>query len=114
MSQPPQDNAMSGFGPNEWLVDEMYDHYREDPTSVDEAWQELFKDREKHSKPRPSQNGAGSASAPPSSSSSSSSSATATAKPQAETKPAPKRDSGSVKGTSSSDSPAGSAPPAKT
>ncbi len=34
------------FGPNEWLVDEMYDRFLDDPTSVDEAWRQLFKDRQ--------------------------------------------------------------------
>ncbi len=43
VSQPPQANATSGFGPNEWLVDEMYERFLENPTSVDEAWRELFK-----------------------------------------------------------------------
>ncbi len=46
MSNSPHDNAMSGFGPNEWLVDEMHERYLEDPSSVDEAWQELFKGQE--------------------------------------------------------------------
>ena len=31
-------------GPNEWLVDEMYDQYRADPTSVSPSWQEFFAD----------------------------------------------------------------------
>ncbi len=31
------------FGANDWLVDEMYEHYLEDPTSVDPAWLEYFK-----------------------------------------------------------------------
>ena len=31
------------FGANDWLVDEMYEHYLEDPTSVDTAWLEYFK-----------------------------------------------------------------------
>ncbi|MBA2699783.1 MAG: multifunctional oxoglutarate decarboxylase/oxoglutarate dehydrogenase thiamine pyrophosphate-binding subunit/dihydrolipoyllysine-residue succinyltransferase subunit, partial [Nocardioidaceae bacterium] len=44
MSHSPKDKVTSAFGPNEWLVDEMYEHYLEDPTSVDEAWQELFQD----------------------------------------------------------------------
>ncbi|HEX9890567.1 MAG TPA: multifunctional oxoglutarate decarboxylase/oxoglutarate dehydrogenase thiamine pyrophosphate-binding subunit/dihydrolipoyllysine-residue succinyltransferase subunit [Actinomycetota bacterium] len=30
------------FGPNTWLVDEMYRRYVEDPSSVDEAWAEFF------------------------------------------------------------------------
>ncbi len=32
------------LGPNAWLVDEMYDQYREDPSSVSESWQEFFAD----------------------------------------------------------------------
>ena len=31
------------FGANDWLVDEMYEHYLADPTSVDPAWIEYFK-----------------------------------------------------------------------
>ncbi len=31
------------FGANDWLVDEMYEHYLQDPTSVDPAWIEYFK-----------------------------------------------------------------------
>ncbi len=46
MSQSPQDHAMSGFGANEWLVDEMHESYLADPNSVDEAWQELFKEQQ--------------------------------------------------------------------
>jgi multifunctional 2-oxoglutarate metabolism enzyme len=30
------------FGPNRWLVDEMYRKYQEDPRSVDESWTEFF------------------------------------------------------------------------
>jgi 2-oxoglutarate decarboxylase len=32
------------LGPNEWLVDEMYEQFRADPTSVSESWREFFKD----------------------------------------------------------------------
>jgi 2-oxoglutarate decarboxylase len=32
------------FGPNAWLVDEMYEQYRADPTSVSESWQDFFAD----------------------------------------------------------------------
>ncbi|MCD2189183.1 MULTISPECIES: multifunctional oxoglutarate decarboxylase/oxoglutarate dehydrogenase thiamine pyrophosphate-binding subunit/dihydrolipoyllysine-residue succinyltransferase subunit [Actinomycetospora] len=32
------------FGPNEWLVDEMYQRYLADPDSVDAAWHEFFAD----------------------------------------------------------------------
>ena len=32
------------FGPNDWLVDEMYRKFRDDPSSVSESWQEFFAD----------------------------------------------------------------------
>src|SRR2546423_3567340 len=35
------------FGPNAWLVDEMYEQYRQDPSSVSESWQEFFADYRK-------------------------------------------------------------------
>ncbi|AIJ25852.1 multifunctional oxoglutarate decarboxylase/oxoglutarate dehydrogenase thiamine pyrophosphate-binding subunit/dihydrolipoyllysine-residue succinyltransferase subunit [Amycolatopsis methanolica] len=34
----------SQFGPNEWLVEEMYDQFLADPSSVDAAWHEFFSD----------------------------------------------------------------------
>ena len=34
----------SEFGPNVWLVDQMYRHYQEDPDSVSASWQEFFED----------------------------------------------------------------------
>ncbi len=36
----------SDFGANEWLVDEMHEQYKKDPSSVDEAWAEFFKSRD--------------------------------------------------------------------
>jgi 2-oxoglutarate decarboxylase len=33
----------SAFGANEWLVDEMYERYQQDPNSVDQAWWEFFR-----------------------------------------------------------------------
>jgi 2-oxoglutarate decarboxylase len=33
-----------GFGPNEWLVDELYQQYLADKNSVDQAWWDFFKD----------------------------------------------------------------------
>ena len=32
------------FGANSWLVEEMYEQYRTDPTAVSEAWREFFSD----------------------------------------------------------------------
>ncbi|MEV5541430.1 multifunctional oxoglutarate decarboxylase/oxoglutarate dehydrogenase thiamine pyrophosphate-binding subunit/dihydrolipoyllysine-residue succinyltransferase subunit [Saccharopolyspora shandongensis] len=34
----------SQFGPNEWLIEEMYEQFLNDPTSVDSAWHEFFAD----------------------------------------------------------------------
>ncbi|HOF64696.1 MAG TPA: 2-oxo acid dehydrogenase subunit E2, partial [Dermatophilaceae bacterium] len=35
---------MGAFGPNEWLVDELYEQYLRDKNSVDRAWWEFFED----------------------------------------------------------------------
>ena len=40
----PQDNPLVGFGPNEWIVEDMYQRYLADPSSVDPAWHEFFAD----------------------------------------------------------------------
>src|SRR5688572_5454684 len=34
----------ASFGPNAWLVDEMYEQYRADPSSVTESWRDFFAD----------------------------------------------------------------------
>ena len=36
--------ALAGFGPNEWLVDELYQQYLKDKNSVDRAWWDFFED----------------------------------------------------------------------
>ncbi|MGQ0668532.1 MAG: multifunctional oxoglutarate decarboxylase/oxoglutarate dehydrogenase thiamine pyrophosphate-binding subunit/dihydrolipoyllysine-residue succinyltransferase subunit [Actinomycetota bacterium] len=36
--------ASSEFGPNVWLIDEIYRRFLEDPDSVGEAWREFFSD----------------------------------------------------------------------
>ncbi|MEO5975293.1 MAG: multifunctional oxoglutarate decarboxylase/oxoglutarate dehydrogenase thiamine pyrophosphate-binding subunit/dihydrolipoyllysine-residue succinyltransferase subunit [Ilumatobacteraceae bacterium] len=41
------------FGANSWLVEEMYERYREDPISVGTIWQEFFSDYRSLSAPRP-------------------------------------------------------------
>src|SRR3954447_8814553 len=40
----------NALGPNEWLVDEMYEQYLADPKSVSPSWQEFFEDyrRDQH------------------------------------------------------------------
>jgi 2-oxoglutarate dehydrogenase E1 component len=39
-----QTDPLAAFGPNEWLVDEMYENYLADKDSVDPAWWEFFAD----------------------------------------------------------------------
>src|SRR5258705_3056985 len=39
-----QDNPLADFGPNEWIVDDMYQRYLADPASVDAAWHDFFAD----------------------------------------------------------------------
>src|SRR5258706_9830059 len=34
----------TAFGPNAWLVDDMYERYVADPDSVGESWKEFFAD----------------------------------------------------------------------
>ena len=41
-------SSESTFGQNDWLVDEMFQQYKEDPSSVDEEWREMF-DKQGHS-----------------------------------------------------------------
>ncbi|WP_425575800.1 2-oxoglutarate dehydrogenase E1 subunit family protein, partial [Streptomyces amakusaensis] len=49
-SSTPTDQSAQGidpaaaFGPNEWLVDEIYQQYLQDPNSVDRAWWDFFAD----------------------------------------------------------------------
>ncbi len=40
----PADNPLIGFGPNEWIVEDMYQRYLADPSSVDPAWHDFFAD----------------------------------------------------------------------
>ncbi|MGD0554346.1 MAG: multifunctional oxoglutarate decarboxylase/oxoglutarate dehydrogenase thiamine pyrophosphate-binding subunit/dihydrolipoyllysine-residue succinyltransferase subunit [Streptosporangiaceae bacterium] len=41
---PPEGHIEPDFGPNEWLVEEMYQRYLADPNSVDRAWWSFFAD----------------------------------------------------------------------
>ena len=41
VTSPPAGGA---FGPNAWLVDDMFEEYRNDPSSVSESWREFFAD----------------------------------------------------------------------
>ncbi|MGA8852450.1 MAG: multifunctional oxoglutarate decarboxylase/oxoglutarate dehydrogenase thiamine pyrophosphate-binding subunit/dihydrolipoyllysine-residue succinyltransferase subunit [Aeromicrobium sp.] len=42
MAETSQDTPSPDFGTNQWLVEEMYDRYTEDPKSVDAAWADFF------------------------------------------------------------------------
>ena len=56
------DLSTQDFGPNEWLVDELYQKYLEDPNSVDRAWWNFFAD---YQPDRPAKAPDGAAAAPP-------------------------------------------------
>ena len=43
-SNTPANHFGGSFGPNEWLVDEMYERFLADPNSVDASWGEFFSD----------------------------------------------------------------------
>ncbi|RBY77354.1 multifunctional oxoglutarate decarboxylase/oxoglutarate dehydrogenase thiamine pyrophosphate-binding subunit/dihydrolipoyllysine-residue succinyltransferase subunit [Blastococcus sp. TF02-09] len=43
-SRTPAHSPVTGFGTNEWLVEEMYQQYQADPSTVDQAWHEFFAD----------------------------------------------------------------------
>ncbi|HEY2430395.1 MAG TPA: hypothetical protein VGI06_15755, partial [Acidimicrobiales bacterium] len=53
------------FGPNEWLVEEMYDKFRTDPSSVGPSWQEFFANYRQSTAPPRSAAAAGTPAAPP-------------------------------------------------
>lgn len=42
--QSPSSDPLTTFGPNEWLVDELYEQYQRDKNSVDKAWWDFFRD----------------------------------------------------------------------
>ncbi|WP_225725018.1 MULTISPECIES: multifunctional oxoglutarate decarboxylase/oxoglutarate dehydrogenase thiamine pyrophosphate-binding subunit/dihydrolipoyllysine-residue succinyltransferase subunit [unclassified Nocardia] len=41
---PAVSSSTSQFGQNQWLVDEMYQKFKQDPSSVDESWHEFLAD----------------------------------------------------------------------
>ena len=50
--------AASQFGPNEWLVEEMYQRFLDDPETVDPAWHEFFADYRPEAEPAATDDGA--------------------------------------------------------
>jgi 2-oxoglutarate decarboxylase len=109
-SRTPADLSKADFGPNEWLVDELYQKYLEDPNSVDRAWWNFFADYQPDSRPaqKATLNGAATASdSPPTSAGPAPGKATAKA-------PTKAADKGSTKSTGKAKdkAPATPAPPA--
>jgi multifunctional 2-oxoglutarate metabolism enzyme len=54
VTTPPDSNAQlakGSFGPNAWLVDDMYDRFLADPNSVAESWREFFADYKRSALP---------------------------------------------------------------
>ncbi|WP_072042005.1 multifunctional oxoglutarate decarboxylase/oxoglutarate dehydrogenase thiamine pyrophosphate-binding subunit/dihydrolipoyllysine-residue succinyltransferase subunit [Nigerium massiliense] len=47
MATAPENNhdISAEFGANDWLIEEMYDQYQKDPSSVDESWRSFFADQ---------------------------------------------------------------------
>src|SRR5699024_1419309 len=39
----PPPSSEAGFGPNQWLVDEMRQQWLDDPDAVDDTWAEFFR-----------------------------------------------------------------------
>ncbi|WP_275462970.1 multifunctional oxoglutarate decarboxylase/oxoglutarate dehydrogenase thiamine pyrophosphate-binding subunit/dihydrolipoyllysine-residue succinyltransferase subunit [Streptomyces noursei] len=58
-------NPAAAFGSNEWLVDEIYQQYLQDPNSVDRAWWDFFADYKPGAANAPSQPAADAAPAAP-------------------------------------------------
>ncbi|MFL6137004.1 MAG: multifunctional oxoglutarate decarboxylase/oxoglutarate dehydrogenase thiamine pyrophosphate-binding subunit/dihydrolipoyllysine-residue succinyltransferase subunit [Frankiaceae bacterium] len=52
-----QSDPLAGFGPNEWLVHEIYQQYLADPDSVDRAWWDFFADYQPVEGPSPAGDG---------------------------------------------------------
>ena len=64
MADVPRD--FEDLGPNEWLVDEMFEQFRADPASVSESWREFFADyRTNGDAPTPAPAPAAAPAAPP-------------------------------------------------
>ncbi len=44
--QASKSDGVEDFGANDWLIEEMHDQYLEDPSQLDETWQQFFAERE--------------------------------------------------------------------
>ena len=63
--QQQSDAAPPVLGPNAWLVEEMYEQFRADPTSVSENWRDFFEDYRSSRPEAPAAPAPSAASAPP-------------------------------------------------
>ena len=43
------------FGPNAWLIDEQFQQYSKDPSSVDKEWRDYFEENGAHKYEEPAQ-----------------------------------------------------------
>lgn len=59
------DHPTAHFGPNSWLVEEMYDRYLEDPSSVGDTWKDFFADYRREGQILPNSAGANGATSAP-------------------------------------------------
>ncbi|MFD7920116.1 multifunctional oxoglutarate decarboxylase/oxoglutarate dehydrogenase thiamine pyrophosphate-binding subunit/dihydrolipoyllysine-residue succinyltransferase subunit [Streptomyces sp. NPDC059740] len=78
-------SSASPFGSNEWLVDEIYQQYLQDPNSVDRAWWDFFADYKPGGATAPDSASGGQAAARPAASAPAQSPATPSPAPQAAT-----------------------------
>src|SRR5580693_215826 len=76
---PANGSSRADFGPNQWLVDELYQRYQADPGSVDRAWWSFFADYQ----PSPDSAAAQSAAAPAAATATPAQASTPTAAPAA-------------------------------
>ena len=84
--QPASSDPLTAFGPNEWLVDELFEQYKKDKNSVDKAWWEFFADYD----PATGQSGKGNGTSAPAPAAAAEAPKAEPAKSEAPATPAPK------------------------
>jgi 2-oxoglutarate dehydrogenase E1 component len=63
-AEPASEGPSGHFGPNAWLVEDLYERYLADPSSVAESWREFFSDYQRVQRPAPPASQATKAAAP--------------------------------------------------
>lgn len=104
--QSPTNDPMAAFGPNEWLVDELYEQYKTDKNSVDKAWWSFFEDYQ------PAGGGGSNGAAPNGATAPPAQTAPAPAAPAAATAPAPQPTTAAPQPTTAAPQPTAAAPAA--